>query len=189
MAQLFCTGPLSVFVDVNRTGSPLFLGHSERTPNIEVRPMFSDVHSDITGQQNPIDKQYQGENGLVSLDLVRFNYSVYQQMADRISLVGSFPGTDGPLSIGTLMQTEGVCYNLFLRFPYAAKTAFGTLIPGYRFLQAFLMGPDAITSGTVPHKIRCVWYCMPQFAVSTGAVGPTLALYDYLFFGTLPSIN
>lgn len=209
MAQLFSTGPVAIYVGLTAgtpyipghsaggitVGTPVFLGHSEKTPNISVRPQVSDAWSDIGGQRVAFDKFYDSQDALVSVDLTRFNYPVYQAIADRAAAGGPrlatfSPGVNLPGEIGSLMMTEGLTVTLWLRWPYSAKPAYAAMPGGLRFPATFLQGPDDITSGTVPHKIRCVWYCMRQFNIgSANSYGAgSFTLYDYNMNG-LPPIN
>jgi hypothetical protein len=197
MAQLWASGPAGIFVTCG--GTPTFLGHSERTPSISIRSQFTDAWSDLGGQSIPTDKMFQGADALVSFDLSRFNYPVFQSIADRAAAGGPpapgsiFSGTFPPGEIGSLMATEGLAVPLWMTWPYSAKAAYGggaTMPAGFRFLQAFLQGPEDYTSGTVPHKIHCIFYCMRALNITTqnnyGAGQWTL--FDYNTSG-LPAIN
>ncbi len=203
MAQLYSSGPCGVWVGCGTAGAPVFLGHAERTPTISIRPQFTDVFSDLGGQSVPFDKLYSGADAMVSMDLTRFNWGVYQTIAARSTAPGAgfvFPGSNFPGEIGTLMVTEGVATGLWLKFPYSAKPSMGgtaSVLPtsnalpaGYHFFSAFLMGPDEITSGTVPNKIRCNWYCARSFSATAGnAYGQgAFILYDFNVNG-LPNID
>ena len=146
---------------------------------------------------------YSGQDALVSCDLIRFNWGVYETIAARSNGPGAgfvFPGSTFPGEIGTLMVTEGIATGLWLRWPYSAKPSMGgtaSVLPtsnampgGYHFYAAFLQGPDDITSGTVPNKVRCNWYCARSFSPTAGnAFGQgSFILYDGNMTG-LPNID
>jgi hypothetical protein len=196
VAQPFCTGPVAIWAGVGIGGllsgaglTPTFLGHSERPPRIQVRPRYSPVYVDLSGTQTPFDFMYEGQDAIISADLIRFNWPVFNLLANRAQTVATFPGIDDPGAIGTLAGTEAAgpsgatAFPLWMQFPYAAKAAFATgfLPPCYHFYQCILEGPDDITSGTVPHKVHCVWHAWPQFQVGTiNAFGTgRFALFDY----------
>lgn len=174
MASLYCTGPVAIYVELG--GQPVFLGHSERAPNISIRAPFSDVYCDLSGPNVPFDKQYQGQDALVSLDLIRFNYGIFLAIAARAAQLANAasngPGYDPAGNQGALMNQEGLSYFLWLRFSYSAKPAMGGtgigqgMPAGYRFFAAYLQGPEDYTVGTVPLKIRVTWYCSRLFVAS-----------------------
>jgi hypothetical protein len=197
MSQLWATGPSGIFVTLN--GTPTFLGHSERTPSISIRSQFTDAWSDLGGQSIPTDKMFEGADAMVTFDLTRFNYPVFQSVADRAAPGGPppagslFSGSFAPGEIGSLMQAEGLAPPIWLTFPYSAKAAYGggaTLPAGMRFLSAFLLGPEDYTVGTVPHKIHCIFYCMRALNITTqnNFGSGQWTLFDYNTAG-LPAIN
>lgn len=182
MAQPYVTGPCSIFVGVGAGGSPVFLGHAERSPSIQIRPSFSPVFNDIAGQRVPYDYIYDGEEGMVSADVTRWNESVYTTIASR-PLHSGADGLNAPGEIGSLMGLEGLAYPLWLLFPYASKPAMvaGGMPAGYRFAKAFLEGPDGLDGlGTTNRRLRLNFKCMRDFQGEGAALFPgTLYLYDH----------
>jgi hypothetical protein len=70
--------------------------------------------------------------------------------------------------MGTMMHTEGYCFCLWLHFPYFSK--FGDLPQGYRFVSAYVMGPDNHVIGTQPNKRRIQFHCLGAYDTATGAI-------------------
>jgi hypothetical protein len=187
MAQLYCTGPVDLWIGFNFE-SPDFLGHSERGPSFQVRPQYSPVFVDLGGQNVPFDTVYDGEDAMVTVDLTRWNNGLLEIIQDKAGLTG--PGSDAPGNIGTLMVTEGSAYQLYLHFPYAAKAAFsnqtnGALPAGYRFRAAFLETDDSPDLGTKAKKQHLVFHCLRTFDPSVvNAFGyGELQLFDFEMSG------
>jgi hypothetical protein len=171
MAQAFCSGPVPIYCGVGAGGSPLFLGHAERFPRVSIRPRFSSVYCDLSGQTVEYDSVYDGENSHVIADITRWNESTYAIIADRAKTRTAATvnrGTTGFGEIGTLMMTEGVAYPLYLVFPYAAKAAYATMPAGYQFFCAYLAGPDDFDLGSTARKLRLVFNCIRQVQAATG---------------------
>lgn len=188
MAGFYVTGPCDIFVG-SLAGPAVFVGHAERTPSVQIKPSFSPVYCDLFGQRVPADFLYDGEEAMISADVTRFNESTYAFMAQRpdATIAGARRGSNIPGDIGTLMVAEGYAYSLFLRFPYAAKPAFstgsgGAMPAGYRFLAAFLEGPDDLGPlGTTNRRIRLNWRAARVPSVVTGSSfgAVALTLYDH----------
>lgn len=191
MAQPYVTGPCAVYLGVGASGAPVFLGHGERGPSIQIRPSWSPVFADISGQRVPLDYLYDGEEGIVSFDATRYNEDVYAAIANRSNPGIVTRGFDVPGAVGTLMAHEGKAYPLWVTFPYAPKPAFssavgpnsgGAMPAGYHFHRAFLEGPDGLDGlGTTNRRIRFSFHCIrllnPSYTNAYGA--GSLALYDH----------
>ncbi len=186
MAQAFCTGPCPLYIQLNANATPLFLCHAERFPRIAIRPRYSSVMCDLSGQSVRYDAIYDGEEASVIADVTRWNEGVYALIADRAKTntgVTANRGTNGFGEIGTLMMTEGVAYLLHIVFPYAAKPAYATMPAGYRFFAAFLEGPDDLDTGSTARKTRLVWSCIRAVQPATG--GTTVGSAANAFGGFL----
>lgn len=196
MAQQFVTGPCDIFVNYGSLGGvvtpPLFLGHSERGPRMQVRPQYSSSYVDIGGQKIPFDSVYDGQDAIVSADLSRWDETVYAAISIKsgASANNAPAGTDDPGDIGTLMIHEGAAIQVWLRFPHAAKLAYSTMPAGYRFPVCMLQNDDHNELGTKPRKISLVFHCLREFDVSvTNAFGAgRFVLFDHDMSG-LPPIN
>lgn len=183
MAQPYVTGPAGIWVNV--AGAPAFLGHCERSPSIQIRPYYTPVFSDFAGQRVPLDMIYDGEEAMVSLDLTRYNESVYTVLSSRPG--AAIRGTNIPGDIGTLMLLEGRTFDMWVTFPYAAKavmssgvglTSGGAMPAGYHFYAAYLEGPDDLGPlGTTARRLRLNFHCIRNFAAD--ATGATFFLYDH----------
>jgi hypothetical protein len=194
MAQQYVTGPCSIFVDtgsISGTTPPLFLGHSERGPRIQIRPQFSMTYVDLGGQKVPFDAVYDGEDAIVSADLTRWNEDVYTALAIKSGVSGNANrGLDEPGDIGTLMVYEGAATQLWLKFPYSAKASMITMPDGYRFVAAILQTDDLPELGTKARKISLVWHCMRRFdpEVTNETGQGSFTLFDHDMTG-LPAID
>lgn len=218
MAQLWHTGPVDIYVQfVASTSSTsiqfgpiLFLGHSEREPHIDIRPVWRDVYCDLMGGA-PIDRLYANETALVSVTLNRFNNAVFMQMMARPACPGS-PWAAASLRqaglnyrtgavgrVGTLAVTEGASFILYLRFPFAAKTAYGAsganwtggaaMVPGYRFFAATLDPDHQVVGANSEKKHRLTWTCLPvTYPFPTIPAVGDIAIYDHDMSG-LPAMD
>jgi hypothetical protein len=187
MAIPFVTGPCGAFVRLSST--PVFLGHCERSPSVQIRPYYSPVFSDFAGQRVPLDEIYDGEDAVISLDLTRYNEAVYTAMAARPS--GMSPlgpnaprGANAPGDIGSLMLLEGYTFDLWLTFPYAAKAVFssgatgGPMPAGYHMPACYLEGPDDLGPlGTTARRLRLNFHALRTFA--SGSAGTVFSWYDH----------
>ena len=187
MASLFSTGPLNIFVAYG-AAAPVFLGHGERAPKIDVRPRYAPVTCDLGGEE-PIDDLQSGESGSVQVELIRWNYPLLNSLKSRTrapAFPASVAGAQAPGELGTLMVTEGAAYQLFLQFTRAGNPVFGAagaggaMPAGYRFAAAFL-DPESVTSGAASaHKYSLTWKCLRTFSPATSALGVgNFLLYDY----------
>lgn len=166
----------TALVIANLAKRPVFLGTGERAPNILARRAYTSVFNDITGDQVPLDKQWQGEEHFVSVVLTRWNEGVYRAMA-ALPRPGGDPGGDGFLDRGSLMVTEGLAYPLLLRFGHADKAIYAAngMPPGVRYYAAYLEGQDRHEPGTSVNRRHLMFYCANVYNPATGAIG----LFDY----------
>lgn len=205
MAQLWSTGPALIYVALTGTGdapggglggppvNPAFLGTAEFAPAIHVRREWESVFNDFGGGRVPFDTMYESKEGFTFADLTRWDENVYQQLAaaPRTAEGGFDPtnpqdGADFVGDIGSLMITEGLAYSVFIKFPFASKSAYAGMKPGYRFPASYLMGPDEANSlGTKPFKRHIVFHHLRTFEPST----QIFRLYDSAFMDQLPAIT
>lgn len=165
MAQPSVTGPGHIYVKTNYSpGIPnlSYLGVCETTPQIEFTPRFTPVHSDVAGAEVPHDWIYSGKDARLSGILTVWNWSILLAVMTRPAPVISTspPSPDPRFGIdlagarGTLMNTEGYSYTLWVQFPYFSKPAWGGFMPGgFHFFNSFLFGPDRFDMGTKPNRI------------------------------------
>lgn len=211
MAQVYVTGCCDIFVETGLTsqGGPVFLGHCEKTPGVQIRRHHSPVFCDYSGRAVPADMIYEGESALVSLDLTRYNEDIYALLA-RSTGFGSFGergggarGTDEMGDIGSLMQRDRRTRELWLRFPYGGAggkptmnlprgtTGGGAMVSGMHFLSAYLEGPDDLGPlSTAARRLHIVFHCLRRWVgwyagSRNNAPAPvlvpneTLLLYDH----------
>lgn len=166
--QTWTTGAVPIICGVGSSGAPMLLGWAEKFPRIQIRPYWQRVFCDLGGQSCPFDYMFDGQEGLVTADVIRFDEATYRVIADRANtndpgVAAREPGLNEPGEIGTLMVQEKVAYQLWLPFLYANKPTMPGMRRGYRFRRAFLEGPDDLEQGTVPRKVRMVWRCVHDF--------------------------
>src|SRR5579859_623880 len=97
MATPFVTGPAHMFVGTTRVtngvpqgaGVVFYLGTSEGSPDIDIKPVYEPVYNDLSGS-TPFDLSYMGEEAYITADLTRWNEAVYAaiQARPRHSLAG-----------------------------------------------------------------------------------------------------
>src|SRR5215469_12261507 len=101
MAQLYTTGPAHIYT--GPLTAPLYLGTCEESPDIDLMAVEKEVVNSIGGVGIPFDKAYQGEMGLITAVLNRYNESTYQAMAARPrTFQGGIPGTNTAGDVGSL---------------------------------------------------------------------------------------
>ena len=191
MATTMATGPAHVFLGIGANGAPLYLGTTEHTPRIRVRPGWSPVFNDIAGGVIPYDMVYEGEEAFISGDWNRYNEQTLSimQARPRHNATGSVRGVNIAGDIGTLMLTEGQAYAMYLYFPYSSKPAYvaAGMPAGYHFYAVFLEGPDDMDRlGTIDRINRLQWHALRVFNSSIPTL--PLTLYD-LVLPPMPQIN
>lgn len=192
MAQLMTSGPAHFYV--GPLTAPAYLGTCEESPDIDIVAVERDVYNSLGGVGIPFDKAYQGEIGLITAPLNRYNEAVYQAMANRPRTFQATtpPGLNTAGDVGSLILTEGLAFTTWVLFTfgasgYAPKPAMiaGGLPPGYRFFQTFLLGPNRLRNmGTTPKKLILTIGALRAFNPAL----QTFALYDNLVAG-LPPLN
>lgn len=183
MSQFWCTGPVQIWAGVGFGSAPMFVGYTERQPEILVRPYWTTVLCDFFGQNSPADLIYDGEDALLTAEVTKFNENVYSIMADRAVARNGVAarGHNTPGEIGTLVVQEQVAFTLWFRFPYSAKAAMAGMPAGYRWPWVTLEGPDRLTGlGTVNRKILLSWHALRNLdlTVSNPFGRGDLKLYD-----------
>lgn len=186
MAQLYCTGPAHIYAaPPGALGALSYLGTCEDAPVIRINAEFEPVRNDIGGKRKPFDMQYQGEDALISIDLNRYNESVYSLLAARPA--GASPrGSDVLTDIGTLVMTEGAQSAIVVQFPFVAKASMvaGGMPPGYYFPTCVTIAPEELRQGTRPKKVNMVFYAWSQWSPVTQG----FLLYSNVL-PALPTIN
>ncbi len=206
MAQLFTTGPAHIFIGTPNLASPLvaqqafYLGTCEQKPIISVQRHWKPAGNDIAGQTIGMDLSYQGQEGLITANLSRWNEAVYQVLAARLfgarTIANSAPGYDGPVDMGSLFIHELQFAHLFITFPKSVLTFYngggggtgngGPLPNGYHFFATTLVEKDTIQPGTDPLTRMLQFRAFrPLLATANGLAMP---LYDYLVTN-LPPID
>ncbi len=182
-AKLQTTGPVYVFCGA----SPQYLGTAEREPRIQIRRRYSPVFNDMGGD-TPFDYQYMGEEAFVTVDLNRYDESVYAKIAAQPNGDGSEErGSCKFGDLGTFMIQEARAFPLWLLFPYSQVKPDQGTPPGYHFIETWLEGPDDLPVGTKARKTRLIFHAGRAFSVSP-PTGVDFNLYDTDMSG-LPPIS
>jgi hypothetical protein len=190
VAQPYISGPVSLWIRHSAlgTGTPVFLGHGERAPQIQHSVRLEDFVCDISGSM-PLDACYAGMMAHISVTLVRYNMIVLQLIEARArssTFPVSLPGIDLPGQIGTLVVIEQATYELWLRHDGAAKPfmqnpANGVMPLGYHYFAATL-DTESLQGGSVtPFKATLPWKCyrVPDFKVTNLYGTGAWQLFDY----------
>lgn len=189
MAKAYCTGPVHLWTGTGGAlgaNTPQYLGTFEQAPDIDIKGEWDQVMNDLSGSKLPLDRLFEGEEGMVSGVLTRFNWPTLRRLMARPRFVGT-PGFNPSGDIGTYMGQEGCSYNLWCLFPYRDKAfqgAAGDMPAGIRFLSAFLLSPEKIHGGTKAKKVQVVFQAQRAFSTSKGLGdssrgGGSFTLYDY----------
>ena len=178
MAQLYCSGPVDVWFGIGGSISsptPVFIGHGESAPRIREVSNFKDVTSDIGGDMEPIDKLFLRGHVEGTVDFNRYNVTPLMQALGRPNPFAGVRGTVPPLGVGSLMLTEGLAFQIWLRWPYSAKAAMAGLPNGIRLIAGVLTGPDDYELGVDnPLKIQVGFYGLSVY----DPVGKGFNIYD-----------
>lgn len=192
MADAFSAGPGLCFVGIGggyASKSPVFLGTGKGRPKIRRNRRWVPVMNDIAGDE-PYDWSWMGQNGMVAYQLTRWNEPVYLAIAQMpnpfrgIGLAGAaaIEGLESLGDTGTLVMTEGMTFPLWITQPQTTiKPAYAALghHPGWRFYDAFLLGPDELERGTAPAETHIVFYCMRGYNRTFNTFG----LFDHNMAG------
>lgn len=179
MAKLWTSGPVLVFTGTSLSKQPEYLGTGEEAPDVEISRSFEEVKNDLAGTVLPMDRVYEGQEGMTSVVLNRYNervllhcQSIRPGLADNAS-----PGIDEVDNIGTMIGQEGWTYPLWLLFPYATlKPSMADMKPGYRFWSSFLIGPDQIKAGTRAKRVHLMFKHQRAFTAASSPVGTVSAV-------------
>lgn len=184
MAQPYVTGPAHIFIGVGPRGAPLYLGTSEGEPEIALLPEYDQIMNDISGSRKPMDRQFMGEEAMISAVLTRYNEIVLAAAQARVR--GTIRGAEPFGSIGALMGGEGNAFPLWLVFPYVVKPAMaaGGMPAGYRFVQCFDES-DRMPVGTRARRVHVQFHAQRFLTIAGGGTG---LLYDHNVAG-LPNPN
>jgi len=116
------------------------LGYSQDGVQLQLIAAFEDIISDFGGPAVPVDSQFMGEQGYVSMTLNKYDESVLQKCAGRRLGASVVPGAIEANGIGSLMIAEAYAYRLLLMFPYSTKSfQSGNMVPCYLFGAAWLL--------------------------------------------------
>ncbi len=195
-----CSGPAFIYIarlapgTVPTTAQLYFLGTCEQPPTMQFNPQWEPIMNDIGGSLLPIDYSYQGEDGLVSGTLNKWNETVYLRLASHGLAQGvAARGSELWSDIGTISQVEGITFETWMHFPYsAAKTVYGTtnfMPAGYRFLACRLAG-HVIRPGTRANRRQLIFHADRAYLPSATPSLNGFSLYDHLMTTTttFPSV-
>jgi len=205
MSALFTpAGPIDLFVKL-RDNSTAYLGTCKEAPEVEVRPAFIDIKSDISGRTVPINKCFDGEQHLIYLTAVNhIDWLAYKFISRAttggLGLVGQAIGgtgdtsrVDGPLDRGSLV-IGSTDFELVLRYTFGGTVVAPELPVGRRYWSCVLVGARESTVGSRLMEVSMVLEANSIYS-STGSSsngGRTFKLYtekpDEVLSG-LPVVN
>jgi hypothetical protein len=174
MAQIFTTGPCELWCGVagsQESPQPVFVGHGEKAPIAREIPNFKPVICDLGGDVEQFDAMFLRKHLIVEVDLIRENMAPLLAMRSRPNPWTGTLGINVVGDVGSLMLTEALAWPIWLRWPYSLQGAMFGLPNGIHAYNAYMIGPDDHTMGTVPYKFRAVFYCMDQYQSSGANVG------------------
>lgn len=206
VAAYYVHGPVSAFIRIPKVGAgpyvgpselladktpALFLGHTQKTPQPTHEYKWKPVISSRTGEEMPDDKLYMGQDIKVVLPLQRFDYDVIQLLlaAPRHGRATA-PGTETYLDIGSLLQRNGLSFELWLVNEFAGtvnSAAYPNLPIGTYFLCCNIGGifPDNLG--------RDAAMCQLLIEANWVQGGPTAPRVCYsnnpVFFQNLPGVG
>lgn len=197
MAIVHVTGPAHVFIGLPQgfgavSKTVVYLGTTQDTPRIVLRPASEEVMNALSGCKVPFDLIDQSEEAFIGLDLSRFNQGVIDDVRARSTLsnsqsVANNQGKRKPGDIGTLAITENADMIVYVTHPYSGKPVFAAngMQAGNRFLHCVPIGPDDLGPLSTRARLEHLMFrAIPGYDPVTG----DLNLYDHVMDG-LPPVN
>jgi hypothetical protein len=171
----FATGPCDFFVTSKYMVTPQYLGASEKGPHIQFRRESQPFYVDLGGSVS-FDEIYGGVDALVSIDLLRFDWSILAAIENvPVPAIGPNPWLDIPGDIGSMNMVEGNGITVWIRFNHASKPPFAaaSMPVGLRFPVCKVMNeswedlapPNAVKIPLVIHAQRLF---DPTYVSATG---------------------
>lgn len=158
-----------------------FLGFSRDGIDIDFDPNYAPYVVDYGGSV-PTDYSYQGCAATVSMELPSWDESVYAILAAYAETGLNVPrGTEAFGSIGTLMGFEGAAVEMWLPFPYQAKTAYAQMVKGYHMRSVFIDRDSLPKRGARPATLNLTFRCIRALSNTnpSGTLGTSfMQLYD-----------
>lgn len=181
MAKMYSTGPALLYAAF--TGSPFFLGTCESAPDIELTGEFEPIFNDLAGSRLPMDRIWEGEEGLLNLIITRWNEVISRGLFTTLGgPIGLLTAAGSSLlgAIGTIMGQEGETCQMWVAFPFAAKAAYSDMPAGYHFHSCMAIGPKKITPGTGVNKRQLIMKAQRKLAATAPAnlASNIFTLYD-----------
>lgn len=131
------------------------LGFTRDGVRIRTEALFEDIHSDELGGQAglPVELAYYGERAVVTCELIKWDVTVADLLAKRLSGVQTNTGViPGPL--GRMVFSNGDAFRLVI-----ASLTPGTI--GWSFPRAVPREPMEINKGSRPSMMLLVFDCYP----------------------------
>lgn len=167
--SLYVPGPAQVALGTSG-GTVAYLGYSERGVEIDERFLTMDVHADYGGPMMPVDKMHAGKILLVSMQLIRFDPLVFNQVLARTA-TGTM-GQLGPNEIGTLLWTEGQTFHLMIRSARQAALSAGiyaNMLPGVNVPKCVPIESISMPISTAPQVLPLVFWATADMVPATQA--------------------
>lgn len=185
MSQGYVPGPAQVFVGTGASAAYEWLGYSQDGVDVQLIASYRDVFSDFGGPDVPVDSQFMGESGFISMTLNKYNETVLQELAGRRVGTGITPGQIEAQGLGSLMIAEGYAYPICIKCPYNTKSfQTGLIVPGYAFSAGWLHDNFEVRLSVIMKAPRLIFRVLPVW----NGVNLTASLYTNTL-PTLPSID
>lgn len=153
-AYLHVTGPVHIWARTPNVGAgpdqspaglsgvPFYVGTCERCPSDDVEVHYEPVMNDLGGPRVPFDREFQGAEGVVVLDLNRFVWNnlnellKYPRYGENVAM-----GLTSRLDRGSLLLQNGLSYELWLQYSfYGTANATPGLPPGVYYPACCTVG-------------------------------------------------
>lgn len=150
------TGPCHVYIQPNN-GQVVYLGTTERVPELEDNPEYEALMNGLSGTKYPFDTYYQGTFLTISCLFTRYDEVVYNSI--RQAPLSSSLGSESMLSRGASMNGR-FTFRLVIQNQFY-NTVNGNVgdLPGYSFIYAQYMKGTPLFGGTSGNKYGMVFQC------------------------------
>lgn len=150
--------------------TPRFLGVGQTPPETQTIVSYSQVRSDMAGQQLAFDDLFAGAEATTQFELVQWDEDVLQTMATVFNILdasGNMRWND--VDVGTAMMTEGFAIPLWFRYARRNVPAMDALsMPdGYHYYGSRLV-QFVPRAGNKANSMLCVWHHRAQRDPATG---------------------
>lgn len=150
-----------------------YLGTCEFVPEPQFKPAWKPIFNAISGDLIPMDRMYMGQDGLIAMNLNRFDYDAAIQLLNtpRLSGAPELVGTDTWLDRGSLMVSNALSFELWLQFQFYGTPnalAYPDMPAGYYFYCCQLMDHTPKNLGLADEQLFLVAQAQNVYAPLPG---------------------